>query len=159
MENKIKNIIAKFVKIPSNTEGVIFKFEKLKSGHINDTFKIEISDALNPPKSYILQNINTNIFIEPLKIMHNIETVATHLKSKDYTKQILSCLKTLDGNFLYTDEENRVWRVLPFIENTHSVLSTKSCDLKQTDKSGTSSDRLTTLRHKEVWRCLSPLPI
>ena len=126
MENKIKNIIAKFVKMPSNTEGVVFKFEKLKSGHINDTFKVEISDALNPPKNYILQNINTNIFIEPMKIMQNIETVAKHLKSQDYTKEILSCLKTLDGNFLYTDENNRIWRVLPFIENTYSILKVEN---------------------------------
>jgi Ser/Thr protein kinase RdoA (MazF antagonist) len=121
-ENLIK-ILKNFLEIDSDTEGSI-SFETLKSGHINETFKVDI-DA----KSYILQRINTAIFPEPLKIMENIETVATHLKSKSYKRSILGFIKTKDGQSLITDaiEKNEaadgdVWRLVPFVDNTYSIL-------------------------------------
>ena len=69
-----------------------------------------------------MQRINTAVFPEPLKIMENIETVATHLKSKSYKRSILGFVKTKDGQSLVTDTEGGVWRLVPFVGNTYSIL-------------------------------------
>jgi hypothetical protein len=128
-ENLIK-ILKNFLEIGSDTEGSL-SFETLKSGHINETFKVCIDT-----KNYILQRINTAIFPEPLKIMENIETVATHLKSRSYKRSILGFIKTKDGQSLVTDviasddfnrearsgTEGGVWRLVPFVGNTYSIL-------------------------------------
>jgi aminoglycoside phosphotransferase (APT) family kinase protein len=125
MPTPLQNIVKNFL----NTEGGTFTTTTLKSGHINDTFKVEITQANGVSAAYILQQINTYIFPEPLKIMENIETVATHLKAKNYPKPILSCLKTKQGAYFYQDtppsvseQKEGVWRMLPFIDNTYSVL-------------------------------------
>jgi Ser/Thr protein kinase RdoA (MazF antagonist) len=120
MRNNLIKILENFLEIGVYTEGSLL-FETLQSGHINETFKVEVSG-----KNYILQRINTNIFREPQKIMENIETVATHLKSKSYARSILGFVKTKTGQSLvendaYT-EGSSVWRLMPFVENTYSIL-------------------------------------
>jgi Ser/Thr protein kinase RdoA (MazF antagonist) len=122
-ENLIK-ILQNFFEKGAYTEGSFF-FETLQSGHINETFKVGVGS-----ENYILQRINTNIFPEPQKIMENIETVATHLKSKSYPRSILGFVKTKSGqslvetgveNGVYT-EGSSVWRLMPFVENSYSIL-------------------------------------
>ena len=121
---KLIKILQNFLEIGAYTKGSLF-FETLKSGHINETFKVGVGD-----KNYILQRINTRIFPEPQKIMENIETVATHLESKSYARSILGFVKTRTGQSLvennvqkgvYT-EGSSVWRLMPFIDNTYSIL-------------------------------------
>jgi Ser/Thr protein kinase RdoA (MazF antagonist) len=116
MREKLIKILKNFLEISSDTEGSL-SIETLKSGHINETFKVNM-DA----KNYILQRINTAIFPEPLRIMENIETVATHLKSKGYSRSILDFIKTKDGQSLVSDTEGGVWRLVPFVGNTYSIL-------------------------------------
>jgi thiamine kinase-like enzyme len=131
MREKNLEILENFLEIGAYTEGSLV-FETLQSGHINETFKVTVAD-----KNYILQRINTNVFPEPQKIMENIETVATHLKSKSYPRSILGFVKTKSGqslvetgveNGVYTDlsrdnrERSSVWRLMPFVENSYSIL-------------------------------------
>jgi thiamine kinase-like enzyme len=123
MREKLIEILKNFLEISSDTEGSL-SFETLKSGHINETFKVRFDE-----KNYILQRINTAIFPEPLKIMENIETVATHLKSKSYKRSILDFIKTKDSQSLVTDviarneaTEGGVWRLMPFVGNAYSIL-------------------------------------
>jgi serine/threonine protein kinase len=124
MREKISQILGNFFEKGAYTEGSLF-FETLQSGHINETFKVGIGS-----ENYILQRINTNIFPEPQKIMENIETVANHLKSKDYPRSILSFIKTKSEQSLvensvekgvYT-EGSSVWRLMPFVDNSYSIL-------------------------------------
>ena len=109
--------------------GCKFNFEVLKSGHINDTFKVSLEKG-SSIRHFIVQRLNITIFTEPLKIMENIETVALHLVSKGYEKAILSCLKTKKGDYFYqeTEEVNLTgfWRMIPFIENTYSILKVEN---------------------------------
>jgi Ser/Thr protein kinase RdoA (MazF antagonist) len=115
------------IKIFLNTEGgASVSIETLKSGHINDTFKVDIKSG-NSIDSYILQKVNHHIFTEPLKIMENIENVALHLKTKGYPKPILSCLKTLKGDYFHQNTEG-YWRMIPFINNTYSILKAENDD-------------------------------
>ena len=125
MKKEIQNIVQNFL----DTEGSQFDVEVLKSGHINDTFKVSLEKE-HKIKHFIVQKLNTSIFPEPQKIMENIETVAQHLTSKGYEKAILACLKTKKGEYFYQDTEGGnltgFWRMIPFIENTYSILKVEN---------------------------------
>ncbi len=120
MYEKLIPILQNFIEIDQNTEGPLV-IENLVSGHINQTFKVSIKG-----QNFILQSINTAIFSEPLKIMENIETVATHLKSKHYECAILSFIKTKNNASIVFDKEGAAWRLMPFIDNTYSILKVEN---------------------------------
>lgn len=117
MYEKLIPILQNFIEIDQNTEGALV-IENLVSGHINQTFKVSIKG-----QNFILQSINAAIFPEPLKIMENIEAVAIHLKSKDYERTILSFIKTKNNASLAFDTEGTAWRLMPFVDNSYSILS------------------------------------
>ncbi|MDZ7878389.1 MAG: aminoglycoside phosphotransferase family protein [Saprospiraceae bacterium] len=112
MYEKLIPILQNFL----DTEGGVF-FETIQSGHINETYKVTIGKT-----HYILQRINTHIFPEPQKIMENIETVAHHLKSKNYTRSVLDFVKTQNNQSWAKDTEGGAWRLLRYVENTYSIL-------------------------------------
>ncbi len=120
MYGKLIPILHNFIEIDENTEGT-FLIENLVSGHINQTFKVSIGD-----QNFILQAINTAIFPEPFKIMENIETVANHLKSKSYERHILNFIKTKNSASIAFDTEGAAWRLMPFIDNTYSILKVEN---------------------------------
>ena len=120
MYEKLIPILHNFINIDQNTEGSLV-IENLVSGHINQTFKVSIKG-----QNFILQSINATIFPEPLKIMENIETVATHLKSKHYERAILSFIKTKYNKSIAFDTEGSAWRLMPFIDNTYSILKVEN---------------------------------
>ena len=119
MQEKLVKILHNFLDFSADTEGSLF-IENLKSGHINDTFKVVVSQ-----QNFILQRVNTAIFPEPLKIMENIEIVANHLKSKDYKRKILSFIKTKSNTAIHFDNGD-AWRLMPFIDNTYSILKVEN---------------------------------
>jgi Ser/Thr protein kinase RdoA (MazF antagonist) len=118
MREKLIPVLQNF----QNTEGAV-SIEIIKSGHINETYKVEVGD-----RKYILQRVNTQIFAEPVRIMENIETVANHLKSKGYDKSILSFTKTKTGQSVVSDTEGGVWRLVDFVDNTYSILKIDNPD-------------------------------
>lgn len=89
--------------------------ERITTGHINDTYKI-YSDV----GTYILQKINTNVFKNPERVMHNIEYTQTLLKSgmENDDKYIIGrfpeYLKSGNRNYLLKDG---FWRIYPYIES------------------------------------------
>lgn len=113
-------------------EGNVKYCESYGNGHINDTFLV-ICDTANGDHQYILQSINTKIFV-PQEVMSNIEKVTDHLRKKsDNPREILILLRTNDGTAYYIDEDNRCWRVYEFVtdsiclERPESVSDFKEC--------------------------------
>jgi predicted nucleotidyltransferase len=51
--------------------------QELKGGHINSTYLIVMPEA-----EYTLQQINTDVFISPFGMMHNIREVTEHIRKK-----------------------------------------------------------------------------
>jgi Phosphotransferase enzyme family len=101
-------------------------FERIKIGHINETYKICLpSDKVDGEAYFILQKVNTAVFSKPEQVMDNIELVAAHLEHREYPKEILKPLRTKYGTYLYgaknKDKILEYWRMYPFISNTHSV--------------------------------------
>ena len=130
MPNTLQKIAENFINTDlsrNGREGDKISTETLKSGHINDTYKITITPADGEKAAYILQQINTHVFPEPHKIMENIETVAAHLTAKGYPKPILTCLKTKKGAYFPPNTEGgATWRMIPFIDNTFSILKVEN---------------------------------
>ena len=117
MERKFKQILQQFA--------VNTKIEPYGNGHINDTY------CLTEPR-YILQRINTDIFKHPDELMENIENVTSFLREKikknggDPQRETLTVIKTVDGKNYYQYDENNVFRMYLFVENTKSIENSKT---------------------------------
>ena len=117
MERKFKQILQQFA--------VNTKIEPYGNGHINDTY------CLTEPR-YILQRINTDIFKHPHELMENIENVTSFLREKikknggDPQRETLTVIKTVDGKTYYQYDENNVFRMYSFVENTKSIENSKT---------------------------------
>lgn len=95
------------------------------NGHINDTY-------LTETEQYILQRINISIFKNPKELMENIENVTAFIAKKivenggDPKRGTLAVVKTDDGENYYKVDDNNVFRVYRYIENTISIEEDKS---------------------------------
>ena len=95
------------------------------NGHINDTYCVEDS-------GFILQRINTSIFRNPEELMENIENVTAFIRRKiqaeggNPDRATLTIIKTTDGKNYYTVDEDHVYRVYKFIEDTKSIKNDKT---------------------------------
>ena len=75
-EEQLREIIALF-----QVYGDIVAVKRYGSGHINDTFKVDISIG-GAGVSYVLQRINDGIFTRPDRVMENIARVTNHIRGK-----------------------------------------------------------------------------
>ncbi len=100
------------------------------SGHINDTFRVEVSQS-GTPVAYILQRINTRVFRDPLALMDNIARVTRHARARliaseaqEVTRRTLTLVPTPEGDVLHRDAEASCWRAYLFIEKarTHDLI-------------------------------------
>ena len=95
-DEQLREIIALF-----QVYGDIAAVRRYGSGHINDTFKVDLSLG-GTPVSYILQRINDGIFTRPDRVMENIARVTNHIRGKfagapDATRRTLTVgAKTID---------------------------------------------------------------
>lgn len=102
-------------------EGVVLSIKVYGSGHINDTFLVEMGTN-GLVKKYILQRINHNIFKKPKELMENIENVTSYLREEiikrggDEERETLNLVKTKDNKSYYEDEKGAYWRIYKFIE-------------------------------------------
>lgn len=92
------------------------------SGHINDTFLLEIQLKEDKEK-VIFQRINHQVFAKLEELMGNIESVSSFLKEKiiqeggDYKRETLCVIYTKDGKSYYRDSIGSYWRAFVFIDH------------------------------------------
>ena len=93
-------------------------------GHINDTYCVLCQPKEGDCIRYILQGLSTAAFKEPEKLMENFLRITQFLAQQiqadggDPGRETLSLIKTKDGKDYVTDENGRIWRLMPFIEQT-----------------------------------------
>ena len=93
-------------------------------GHINETYRVTCGCGDETPVRFILQGLSPAAFPCPEKLMENFVGITTHLRKKiienggDPLRETLSVVKTKTGDDYYTDEAGKVWRMMPFIEDT-----------------------------------------
>ena len=95
-EEQLREIIALF-----QVYGDIVAVSRYGSGHINDTFKVDLSIG-GAGVSYVLQRINDGIFTRPDRVMENIARVTNHIRGKfagaeDATRRTLTVIPARDG--------------------------------------------------------------
>jgi len=95
------------------------------SGHINDTFKVDISLG-GVPVSYILQRVNDAIFTRPDQMMENIQRVTSHILAKfagqaDATRRTLTVIPSRDGKGWVRSANGGWWRMYVYIAGAKTV--------------------------------------
>ena len=97
------------------------KAEKITSGLINSTFKIQDSSGEN----YILQRINSTVFKCPEDLSYNIELITSFLKNSGYPKALIELCRTADNATIIDHHKWGSWRMMKFFEQTTCVESIK----------------------------------
>lgn len=116
----MKNLIEIANKFQISSKALVVKPHG--DGLINNTYAVTCSDN----SQYILQNINTNVFKQPIEVQQNIELVTNHIKNKlkegtdNEYQTSLTLILTKEGINYYKDEENKYWRVFELIADTIS---------------------------------------
>lgn len=138
MKEKLQ-IICEAFRIP----GIVVSCDQLKSGHINDTYKVECDDQ-GKIKPYLVQKINSYVFRYPVEMMDNIHSITEHIQNKRDRDPSFHYLKDMTeeerrrtrihfhhtetgDNYLYykEDEEREFWRLSNFVEDS---VSFDTCD-------------------------------
>ena len=120
MDNNIRNIISNFM-----VYGRFLKAYSYGSGHINDTYAVEMDQAGTLVR-YVLQRINTKIFTKPIELMDNIARVTTHCLSKvdvddeDRSRKGLTVIHSKEGKSYFEDAAGNSWRMYLFIEKAQT---------------------------------------
>ena len=105
--------------------GECIAFENYGSGHINDTFLVNVQKD-GTIKRFILQRMNREIFKNPAELMENIVGVTSYLRKiiiengGDPERETLNVILTKDGASYFTDSHGECWRAYLFIEDAVS---------------------------------------
>jgi Ser/Thr protein kinase RdoA (MazF antagonist) len=100
------------------------------SGHINDTFKVDVN-ADGGRRRYVLQRINHHVFRRPDELMANVERVCAHAYAKlkkagvpEAERRTLRLIPTHTGKTWHIDAAGNRWRCYDFIEGAtgHDVI-------------------------------------
>ncbi|HJW08867.1 MAG TPA: phosphotransferase [Holophagaceae bacterium] len=91
-------------------------------GHINDTFLLAFEEG---PRT-VLQGINALVFPDAEGLMANMGRVTRHLQAglvdePDAARRALRLLPTRTGADFHRDEAGRAWRMVGYIEGSHTV--------------------------------------
>lgn len=99
------------------------------SGHINDTYLLEVQQSGRPVK-YIVQRLNNVAFPDPLGLMDNVKRITEHLQKKlraagdpDASRKAMTVILTNDDKACYVENGN-YWRCYLFVENAigHDII-------------------------------------
>ncbi|RYG04809.1 MAG: aminoglycoside phosphotransferase family protein [Chitinophagaceae bacterium] len=93
------------------------------NGLINNTWKIEV-----PGREYILQKINQAVFREPGLIAANIRSIADYLAEHHPGYQFVSPVQSNSGNEMTTGTGSALFRLFPFVADSHTVDVVSSSD-------------------------------
>jgi hypothetical protein len=117
---KIKEIVSNFLKDTPYTEAKPFG-----SGHINDTFLVEMGGR--NVRRFILQRINNNVFKDIPGLMKNIAIISEHILRKlnsgldsQFRPECYTFLNSENGKNHYQDGLSNYWRMSPFIDDSRS---------------------------------------
>ena len=104
--------------------GTLLGAVRYGQGHINDTFCVVCQPQEGDAIRFILQGLSLAAFPRPQELMANFVGITGYLREKilaqggDPLRETLSLVKTRDGKDYFTDSDGKVWRLMPFVENT-----------------------------------------
>lgn len=89
-------------------------YETIQMGNVNRTYKVNFMLPEGVPKSFLVQNVNTYAFRNPVGLMENIDKVTEHIRSKKPGKLALHFHHTADRKTYVADGDN-FWRMTNFV--------------------------------------------
>ena len=104
-------------------DGIAMSSMRYGSGHINDTFIVNVRKNDGTDGHVLLQRMNTNIFKEPEQLMENILGVTSFLRERiidnggNPERETLNVIPTKDGKSYFVDSQGGYWRCYIFIED------------------------------------------
>lgn len=97
-----------------------FLMAPVGAGLINRTWKIS-----SGPEAYILQQVNTDVFQQPLHVAENINAIGEHLHTHHPAYLFLQPLRTRSGAAYYINPQGGFFRLWPFLQaHSYTVVST-----------------------------------
>ncbi len=145
--NNIKNIFNSF-----NILGDYISSEPYGNGHINDTYKVFVSQG-GATIHYLFQRINNHVFKNPENLMSNIERICIHLQykikksySQNASRSALSLVSSKEDKPFVLDETG-YWRCYLFIEDAlgYDIIDTENQAFEAAKAFGTYQSLLSDL--------------
>ena len=118
-ETILKEVIAAY-EFPKTLIGAV----RYGSGHINDTYCIVCQPKEGKAVRFILQGLSQAAFPKQDELMENFIGITSHLRKKiedrggDPMRETLNLVNTKDGKPYYTDTTGKMWRLMPYVEDT-----------------------------------------
>ena len=109
MDEKLKEVCAAF-RLP----GTYLGYESIQVGIVNRTYKVNFRLDDGKEKSFLVQNVNTYAFRNPIGLMNNIDLVTEHIRAKCPRKLSLHFHHTADRK-TYLVDGNNFWRVTNYV--------------------------------------------
>ena len=91
-------------------------YETIQMGNVNRTYKVNFRLADGSPKSFLVQNVNTYAFRNPVALMDNIDHVTEHIRCKKPGQIALHFHHTADRKTYVIDGEN-FWRMTNYVRS------------------------------------------
>ena len=109
MDEKLKEVCTAF-RLP----GTYLGYESIQVGIVNRTYEVNFRLDDGKEKSFLVQNVNTYAFRNPIGLMNNIDLVTEHIRAKCPQKLSLHFHHTADRKTYLVDGSN-FWRVMNYV--------------------------------------------
>ena len=118
MDEKLAKVCTAFC-----IEGTYLGYELIQVGNVNKTYRVTVQRASGEQKAYLVQNLNTYVFKNPVQVMENIDKVTEHIRAKRPNQTALHFHHTADRKTYFTDGDD-FWRLSNYIPSvTHNVVN------------------------------------
>ncbi len=98
-------------------EGTYVGHRTIQVGNVNQTYEVQFILPGGEQKSYLVQNVNTYAFKNPVQLMENIDQVTEHIRKKKPGQVALHFHHTVDRKIYVIDGDN-FWRMTNFIPSS-----------------------------------------
>jgi len=117
IDQKLKEVCDLF-----RIEGTYVGHEMIQMGNVNKTYEVKFILPNGQPKSFLVQNVNTYAFRQPVELMENIDKVTEFIRAKKPGQLALHFHHTADRKTYVIDGDN-FWRMTNYIPSvTHDVV-------------------------------------
>jgi len=117
IDQKLKEVCDLF-----RIEGTYVGHEMIQMGNVNKTYEVKFILPNGQPKSFLVQNVNTYAFRQPVELMENIDKVTEFIRAKKPGQIALHFHHTADRKTYVIDGDN-FWRMTNYIPSvTHDVV-------------------------------------
>ena len=89
-------------------------YETIQMGNVNRTYKVNFMLPEGTPKSFLVQNVNTYAFRNPVGLMDNIDKVTEHIRARKPGQLALHFHHTADRK-TYVEDGANFWRMTNYV--------------------------------------------